>query len=384
MSPLLALIISAASPTAPPEPPTPDAKLTELVRLLGHKSFAVREAAGRDLVTAGMRAVPALTSGLKDADPQIAERCKQLLPLAAAHDRNKRLAQLLKDPAGSPPPIGLAGVERFLKITGDETATRQLYADMMASHYALVEALERDPDTASRLMGEFADKALERRLQPGRRVNNDAIFEDSAQVALFLFARSDRRFDDWPPGLDQASLLVSATRLKAAVTGPREVPGMRKLFLHWLDKEKLIWPMPQAFEIVGAAKMKEAMPAALRVMADEKQSEWGRVQAMLTLTRIGGKDNKNDLAPLLTDETQYLPSAARDGDEASVQFRDVALAVSVRLAGEKLSDYGFRAYATKADALTAELCWFSDAAAREKAHAKWKARVKSQEAPAKK
>ena len=135
-------ILALASLLGSPSPGSngnTDPKLVELVRQLGAKSYRAREDAARDLLKRGAASVAVLTDGIKDTDPEISERCRQLLPQAAALDRNEKLAALLKDPK-SPLPKGLAGLERFLKITGDDKGSRELYAELLAIHHRTLEA----------------------------------------------------------------------------------------------------------------------------------------------------------------------------------------------------------------------------------------------------
>ncbi|HJZ93746.1 MAG TPA: hypothetical protein VKE40_22920, partial [Gemmataceae bacterium] len=74
----LASLIGAPTPTS--TAPTPDPRMAELVKKLGDRSYRVREQAARELVRGGSGAVPALTAGTKDLDPEVSERCRQLLP----------------------------------------------------------------------------------------------------------------------------------------------------------------------------------------------------------------------------------------------------------------------------------------------------------------
>src|SRR5262249_4446261 len=122
----LASLIGAPTPPAP----SPTAKPEELIRLLGDKSYRVREGAARELIRRGPASVAALPAAVKDPDPEVSERARQLLPQAAAVERNEKLDRLLKDPS-APPPKGLAGLERFLKATGDSKEARELYAEVM-------------------------------------------------------------------------------------------------------------------------------------------------------------------------------------------------------------------------------------------------------------
>src|SRR5436305_1050414 len=70
-------ILLAASParsqTAPPPAADPDP--AGLVRRLGSPSFAAREAAEKQLKALGTAALPAVTAGAADPDPEISRRC---------------------------------------------------------------------------------------------------------------------------------------------------------------------------------------------------------------------------------------------------------------------------------------------------------------------
>src|SRR5712692_2542632 len=55
------------------------AKLADTVRRLGDSSFAVREKATTDLITAGRNALPFLRPALKDPDLEIARRAEQCI-----------------------------------------------------------------------------------------------------------------------------------------------------------------------------------------------------------------------------------------------------------------------------------------------------------------
>jgi len=393
MTPLFSLILAAAAAGAPPEPAAaPDPKLMDLVRQLGHKSYKVRETAARDLLKTGTQAVAALNTGAADADPEVAERCKQLLPVAAAAERNARLGDLLKEPAG-PLPKGLAGLESFIKITGDDKASRQIFAEMLSVHHPILEAMEKDPKAGSRLMGEFSAEAYNRWQQGNRtgRYSYDNILTDRGQVALFLFVRSEKKFVDDLQQSSRSAMLVHSTKLKAAVTGPEEIPGMKKLFLHWLINEKQSYALQRAFQIAAEANMKEALPALLKVVTDKNQPSYNRGQVLLTLAKLGGKDNLKDVEPLLADKTNIGTINFGNGQPLTVEVKDVALGVSVQLAGEKLADYGFDTARFGGGMPNSYYYYgFPDDAKRVAAHAKWadfvakpKAAAKTPEPPAK-
>ena len=60
------------------------------------------------------------------------------------------------------------------------------------------------------------------------------------------------------------------------------------------------------------------------------------------IEKYGTKDNLTDLAPFLTDTEDFGFSQLNDEPMIYTQFRDVALAVSVRISGQKLKDYGIK------------------------------------------
>lgn len=378
--------MAAAAIGFPPETSAPDPKLTEMVRRLGDKSYKVRAAAARDLLMSGPPAFAALTAGAKDADPEVAGRCRQLLPAAAAAERNEKLARFLKDPA-APPPKSLAGAERFLKITGDDKASRQLYAEMLGAHHAIIEGLETDPKAASRLMNNFVNEVYVRWEREERNEGRayDTLLADRGQAALILFVRADGRFVDAPELAGHVATLLQATKLRAALAGPGRDPGVTRLFLHWLQAEKHAYVASQAFELAAAANMREISPVALTIVADSRWEGASRAQALMIVLKLGGKEHLTDAAKLLEDKTG-IGSIKFDNDPAlESQLRDVALGVSVMLAGKKPADFGFDSVRFGNGAPDSfHYFGFPDDASREKAHAKWKALVKSQEKPSKK
>src|SRR5262245_17143225 len=101
-------------------------RLATLVRQLGHRSFAVREKASRQLITAGEAALPFLKPALKDADAEVVRRTNEciaeieLVPHAARHVAAARLLAVRR-------PEGAAEVLlAFLPFADWETIGEQL------------------------------------------------------------------------------------------------------------------------------------------------------------------------------------------------------------------------------------------------------------------
>ena len=363
----LASLIGA--PTAPAAaPPRPE----ELVRQLGDKSFRVREEAARQLIRQGSAAVAALAAGSKDPDPQVSERSRQLLPQAAAVERNEKLAQLLKDPS-APPPKGLAGLDRFLKAAGDTKESRELYHELMSIHHRVVELAEKDPKAAAVEYNMFCAEAYNRYragIQMGR-YSYDNLFSGRSDITYLLFLSSDTRVRKNDNGINQSYILFNGTQLTKALGEKDGSPALRKLFLHWLENEPQSYIQQRGFQLAAQVNMKEALPIALKMLAKKDNDPWSKTQAMTALVKLGSKEHVPVLDPYLKDTSQVTTINFGNGDQLTVQMRDVAMGVQIQLAGQKMTDYGFD-NRFGGGWTSPHYYGFRDDKSRDDAHAKWK------------
>ena len=375
-SAILALAFVTGAPTTPST--TPDPNLIELVRKLGHKSYRTREDAARELLRRGSEAVAALNEGTKDADPEVSERCKQLLPQAASLERNENIAKLTRD-LKSPPPKGLAGVERFLKITGDDKVARELYAEMLAVHYRTLEAAETEPRKATEQFRQFCDDAYNRYQASIRtgRYNYDTMFSTRADITFFLFISSDLRVRKNDGGNSRSSILFSGNQITKAITDGDSAPAMRKVFLDWLENEPQSYLQQRGFQLASQANLKEALPVALKLLEKPGQQTYGQAQVMIALAKLGSKEHIPLLEKYLDDKTNIGSVGFGNGITMSIQMRDVAMGVSAQLAGQKLQDFGFD---TRFGGVPTSYIYYGfpqemdgkESKARDEAHAKWK------------
>lgn len=343
MNPLISIMVAASLLGAPAETTTPpDPKLMELVRKLGDKSFRVRELAAKELLAKGSEALGALTVGSNDSDPEVATRCEQLLPMAASAERNAKIRELLAEPLG-PLPTGLAKLPEFIKITGDSKANRQLYAEMLGVHHQIIENLDKDPKKASRLMSDFATEAYNRWQQGTRagRYSYDTMLNNQAEVALFLFTRSHKNLTEDINQANRYNMLLNATKLRTSISGTEANEGIKKLFLVWLLNEKQAFLSSRGLQIASDAGMKEALPIALKLIESKSLASYQRGQAMISVIKLGTKENVKDLEKFLTDKTVIGTINFGNGKPLTAQVRDVAMGVSIILQGKQLVDFGY-------------------------------------------
>lgn len=376
-----AAILSLACLIGAPTPATTsaDPKLVELVHKLGDKSYRTREHAAQELLLKGSAAVVALSEGMKDADPEVSERCRQLLPQAASLERNEKIAALIRDPAAAPPK-GLPGLESFLKNVGDSKISRELYAEMVATHHQALEALEDNPSKASEYYQQFCDDAYNRYYTAARagRHSYDNLFSTRADITFFLVISGDPRIRKNTLGANRAYILLYGNQITKALTEGDAAAPMKKLFLSWLEGDLEMNLQQRAFAIASQINLKEAVPVILKILDKKDTQTYTKAQVMIGLVKLGDKEHIAKLAPYLTDTTNIGNVNFGNGGMVSVQVRDVALGVSVLLSGQKLADYGFDNRFGTGTPTYYYFFGFQDNGdgkenkAREEAHAKWK------------
>jgi hypothetical protein len=374
-----AAILSLASLIGAPTPPAawPESRLTDLVRQLGDKSYRTRENAAHELLRHGSAAVSVLTEGVKDSDPEVSERCRQLLPQAASLERTEKLAAFLKD-LKAPPPKGLPGVEKFLKITGDTKTGRELYAEMLAIHHVALEAAEDNPRKATEYYQQFCDEAFQRYQSGARtgRYSYDNLFTSRADITFFFVISGDPRLRKNTPGINRAYILLYGNQVQKAITDGETAETMRKLFLDWLGGDLDINLQQRAFMLAAQANMKEAVPVILKMLDKPGQQTYVKAQVMIALAKLGTKEHLPKLEPYLSDKT-VIGNINFGNGLMQIQVRDVALGVSVLMTEQKLADYGFD---TRFGGTPTQYYYFGfpdsqdgkECKAREDAHAKWK------------
>lgn len=361
---LLGLPPGAASPQA------------DLVKKLGDKSFRVRHEAALQLVRQGGAAVPALLDGTKDSDPEVSDRCRLLLPQAEALGRAEKLDLLLRDPA-APPPKGLAGLDHFLKVTGDTKPAREMYVELMGFHFKAMEAREKDPKAAANEFRQFCDEAYARYLastQTGR-YSPDAAYNSPADITLYFVLAGDPKLDKvGVRNSGRAFVLLNGTKVPAGLTTGDRAPAMKKLFLNWLENESDPNMQSRGFQLAAQTKLPETLPIAVRLLQKSGAAAYTKAQIMTTLVGLATAEHIKLMEPYLTDETQVTSVNFGNGKQTTVQLRDVAMGVSVQLAGQKPLDYGFDVSQFNGAFMPSSYMYygFSDDKERQAAHLKWK------------
>ena len=362
-------------------------QLRAWVTQLGHNRYRIRESAARQLINSGLVAIPAVRAGARSAIPEVAARCERLIPAIPEAERERKLDQLLK-PAGGPVPKGLPGLDRFLVITGDSREARQLYAEMLRIHHEILESLENNPKKASELMAAFSLQLRDRAsaskpagVRQALSASKTRFFEQTEEIALFLFVRADRRFKELND--DDIDLEIPGEPgLQERVCGPKASPVVRKLFVEWYRKEKSVTMLTQASEVVVRAEMRELLPTMLNILGDEETFAEQKGSLLKDVALLGDKQLLGRIEPLLKDKSVVIKIYTEDpqgqSETLETQLGDLALLVCWKWAGQKMTD--LPTAHLEDDSGPRRLCKenfflqaaFNDEKNRQAAHDKWK------------
>jgi hypothetical protein len=362
----------------------PVARADQLVTRLASPRYAVREQAAKDLVASGRAGLRAVHRGLTHPDPEVAERTRRLLPLVEAEGIRRRLAHLravLVTAPPSPIPAGEPLVRRFLAVTGDTPAARDLYLRMYADHWKVLDAVEMsDPRGAGMAFWEYVDRALQ---FPDGRTSVDPSVQtyNCPDLALFWFLSADREVAPAAcRGFGRPDFPFYAPRHAAGhLDGPGSVPEVRRLFAHWLAGPRNVADpvaddrmVRTGFHLAAVAGLREVRPVALRAALDRKEPAGTRGAALAALQTVGEAGDVARLAGLIADDTEvYQSQPIREPGRKAV-LGDLALAACVRLTGQNLADYGFQVPRV-ADPLDPRPFEFPDDGRRAGARKRWAA-----------
>jgi hypothetical protein len=362
---------SAGAPSANPnDPSSPEFKrAADLIHQLGSGRFSVREAAARQLVEMGRSARAALQVGLHDADPEVADRCRRLLPQAALADLQLRVDSFLADKEGKQE-HDLPGWDRFQKLMGKDKEGRELFGEMLKTNAELFVALELDPKN-------FPDKYAVRcqeltslmiapqpggaRAQP-KPTDLATVFFFGAEPDTARAIRNNQLLGNllWQPAFQNTLR-----------NGPAAEP-FKKLFLAWMEQRTDANSVNQCLAMVQQLNMKEGVNFAARVMKNKDMNAYVRAQAATLLGKMGGKEHIALLEGLLDDETQ-VSNFNFNGQLGTTQMRDVGLAMIIHLSGQKPQEFGFEFLKSQGGTISSyHYLGFADDKERSAARQKWK------------
>ena len=378
MNTIAAALLFMATPGADPQPsavpPADTARARELVKQLADKKFKVRETAEKEIISLGLAALEALKEGEKHPDLHVQERCRLLQPMIRALTLQKRIDKFLANRDG-PIPANLPFAANFLKLTEDTKEARKLYADVLVINPQLLDAIDQDKIKGLTMFTAFCQEAQQRtQYVPGVDYRERQKSITRADVALYFLLSSELSQDKTGRASSYGYTFMNAPVLPETLNKDDAASAaFKKLFLSWIEKEPQPYMVQRGVQIAAEAKMKEALPLVLKLINKKDLQGYARAQTALLLTKVGSKEHIKDMEPLLDDKT-IIGNFGINNKMGQVQMRDVALAVCIKLSGQKMSAYPFDVMQGSDDNLYMSYiyCAFSNDEKREAAHKQYR------------
>jgi hypothetical protein len=348
----------------PPLTPEQQAEVAEWIKQLGHRSFAVREAAGERLAKMGRGVEPMLREALADPDPEIRERCRRLIPRAINFELDRQLGAFLRTGEATTP---LGGWPRYREIVGDTPESRSFFIDLYRVEPELLDGLER---SRSKYMGRLATRT-EQYAQTYMRGKATAPI---AETAMLLLALGDpkNRLEDRAGFMFQFALQWQSNQENTRLPF-RDNLSLRKLLLAFVERDTDP-SMSMSMSLISNLELPEGLTLARKVIRSDKAIPHARAVAISLIGKLGTRRDIADLEPLLKNDT-VVGMASINNVRVTTQLRDVALATVVRLSGQDAADYGYpylKMFRGNPNfSVSPALLGFPDTASRNDAFKKW-------------
>ncbi|AMV27256.1 ECF RNA polymerase sigma factor SigE [Gemmata sp. SH-PL17] len=333
--------------------PKPDPAHMKLIERLGSEDFAEREAAHKQLKELGSKARAALEAGIKSGNAEIVKRCRELLD---------QLARAEFDATHWP---------RFAKVIGDDKPSRALFERIrsLPRNVELLDAVAANPNAAGK---HYHDRWAE--LNKTARVpigvgSFQLVAAPLADVVgwmyLGTFPGAEGAFNtshsiDFLPGGKHSNDAIAA-----ALKDKTVAPAVRQLVGKWTAARVDYTGRAYGFQLALDFGIEEVLSAAretVRAKVKDDPYPGNTAQnirlAILVVGKLGSKDDLPLLEVHSANDTQCgvflhdppekpgepvfrIYRLAIEGQDTTIQVRDVSTAMRLHLLGQNPDDFGF-------------------------------------------
>lgn len=361
-------------------------EIAKLVVQLGDDLFAVRESASNQLVEKGIAAKPQLTAALESKDAEVRMRAKRILSDVVEADFQRRLGAFSADVDGKQG-LTLPGWAEFTELVGNDRAARDLFVEMQQAEGPLMDAYGEGPKVASeKLRVQLASEpvAFDRNAAVAAIKARRAFFPQSSTSSLgailaWMFVAGDPTVPITDDIAARVVVLPKNSVFQLAV--PQNVKQTdrrgeicRKILARWVARDVNPIFASNNLELAWKYNLKEGLSPAVATLKRGKTREdpMARCLAMLLVGEFGNKEHIAILEPFLDDSSAQF-NAPGPNHPIQTQTRDIALAMTVKLAGQDPKQFGFPRW-QDVKALPANpllTLGFGDQAERDAAFKKW-------------
>ncbi|MBX3411528.1 MAG: HEAT repeat domain-containing protein [Pirellulales bacterium] len=365
----------------PSVPETPAAKAAqgqrrelrpeELVALLGHDSFDIRQRASAALSKLGSAAKPALLAGLESDDAEVRSRCRRVLAVVLEVDHREQLEAFAADREGKLK-VDLPGWQRFKQLAGEDRGARSLFAEMHRYEPYLLEAVDDSSGAAQEMFLARCEQIQRGMIDPDPRVRQQATL---GTVAALYFAASNPSLpvsDEVISYLHNFSYQPSFQQAMQQSAKRNDAYALRQVVGAWVSREGTASSY-QNYMLALRYDLEEALPPALAALEQTEASSPVVQYALLVTGRFGDTSHLPIIEAHL-DDTQICGVLQDGKGQFPMELRDLALAVAVHLAAQDHAEFGFSSVRRNHQMLfVLNTVGFHSAADRDAALAKWRA-----------
>jgi hypothetical protein len=357
-----------ARPTAQPD--ALQDRVDQLIRQLGHDSFAMRQRASKQLVEIGIAGQPQLSAALADDDAEVRNRSAHVLSQVVEADFRARLEAFANDPLGKKD-HSLPSWNRYRETFGQDKAPRDLFVDMQRAEPALLDSLEASPKLAGELLVMRMQSILQTIQWPQLNGGQPAAIPFGTVCAL-LFVSSTEGVTITDQDAIQLFNLIHQASFQSNLRTSANGPMLKKLLGMWILHNSGPSIAYMNLQLAFNCDLKEGLDLAVKMIGNDGGGQpFMRQYVILAIARFGNHEHIPLVEPLLKDATPCMPQ--QNPDPKQSQIRDVALAVLIKLSGQELKDYGLEHVQTNPQTVFQPgTVTFGDSAKREAALAKWK------------
>ncbi len=350
-------------------------EVKSMVEGLGHDSFLQREESMQQLIAAGIAVEKEVTAAIHHGDPEVRFRAAKVLKeIEKTQIAERRQRFIAGDVAAMKQ--NAASWKRLAEILGNTREARELFVQMQSEGGGpLLDELETDP---VRCAGEIA--ALYQKDMFARRGGIGGRVGDGIQPGLVLAMIYVAGCDEVK--LDAAATSRAVSRLYRFQTKLAEDnEPVRKLLGRWIDKPSTdINAQLQFLRLAQQFKLPQGLDLSRRLVAAAPHAVY-KAQAMMTLAQLGTADDIAAIEKLIGDNTSLGAMGVKDGKRKECKLGDVALAMCIVLADQKVKDFGFEDVPEGKPAHTSYAQYsFIQEESRAAARAKWEECRKAQAA----
>ena len=312
-----------------------ETRIDRLIRGLTAVAFEVRRESEQELRQVDLGALPRLRDVAMTGDLEVRRRVERII---ADVERRAVTAAVERLERGEEPESSdlVYGWERFCEQLGNNTESRELFAELLRAEPVLMRAVD---GPAHNIQAEFESRCADlglwrggrRRMTPGR-----------ATVAALLFVGGQPECRPSTLAANCINTIVQQGEFSTVLNGSNPPENLQLLLGRWIARPESAAAM-QRLSIAAKFDLTEGLDIA-REMIHSRVTGPQVQYAVLYLAKLGHPHDMHVLEQLLDDdETEFQVGRRAADNKFTSRMQDVALAGLLHMTGQDPREHGFEA-----------------------------------------